>query len=330
MQGFGPSQRLIARHLAGAGTAAVAKGAALGLLSPLCSCGALPMAAGLAAAGAAAPAVVAYIVAAQSAGVDSLIFTLGVLGPKSAAARMAAAAAAAMVTGLAVPGGSSGLAAEACRGCGDKGCREEATKDPEPPARTRVLRGFWEAGTSTFDEVAPAVLFGFIVTAALVALMPQEGLGSAAALGGLGGRMVVLLLTLPLQFCEHAAVPLAIALQKAGASGGLAFAALATVPALNLASLGVVATLAGTVGAARAAAGLWLGGVAGSFAADALGLSVVRVGHGEGALPEWYERASLWAMGAISMGSVLRFALRRLAGGNSVHCCGSEGARTHH
>ena len=37
------------------------------------------------------------------------------------------------------------------------------------------------------------------------------GLALAVALGGVKGRAAVLLLALPLQFCEHAAVPLAAA-----------------------------------------------------------------------------------------------------------------------
>ena len=48
-----------------------AKAAAVGLATPLCSCGAIPIAVGLHAAGASLPAVVAFLTASQGAGLDS-------------------------------------------------------------------------------------------------------------------------------------------------------------------------------------------------------------------------------------------------------------------
>lgn len=316
LQGLCPSQEAVRKHLAGNGLPVVAKGAVLGLVSPLCSCGALPLAVGLASAGAAAPAIVSFIVAAQSAGIDSLFFTLGVLGPFAAAARMFAAAVVATATGLAVPA--------------SKHIPEHSVKAAldDRSMLARTVEGLREAVTTSFDEVVPSVGFGFMVTSALVALLPPGGLALAAALGGLRGRAAVLLLALPLQFCEHAAVPLAAALQKAGASGGLAFAVLTTLPGMNLSSYGVVASVAGAAGAARVAAALWLTGLVGSFVADWVGIEILQIGHGQGMLPEWYEHASRWIMAAIAISAVLRKLRNVLAPAPASSCCNDKACKS--
>ena len=87
-------------------------GALLGIATPLCSCGALPVAAGFVSAGVPLPAVVAFLTASQSAGLDSAAITWGLLGPLATLCRLGGAVVLAVVAGLAVPkGGAKGAAA---------------------------------------------------------------------------------------------------------------------------------------------------------------------------------------------------------------------------
>lgn len=316
LQAFKPSQGTIDRHLTGHNVLGVtAKGAVMGLLSPLCSCGCLPVACGLAAAGAMPSAIVAFVVAAQSAGVDSVLFTLGVLGPRVAAARMVTATLLAMVAGAAAPRQVD---------------RREASKhrDSHVPVGRRLSAGLCEAVTTLFDELAPALLFGFSATAAVVALLPSGGLARVALLGGLPGRCLLFLLALPLQFCEHAAVPLSAALQRAGASGGLGFAVLATLPSVNTASLGIIASFAGPFGAARVAAAVWLSGVLGSYAAEQLGADVEMNGHVDQLVPEWFAASSPYMVGAIAVGAVVRNLPSYLKSGRQANCDSACGKKT--
>ena len=53
---------------------------------------------------------------------------------------------------------------------------------------------------------------------------------------------------------------------------------------------------------------VWLSGFACSFIADWAGVDVVQTGHGDAMLPEWYQQASKWVMGAIFIGRVADFA----------------------
>lgn len=273
------------------------------------------MAMGLAAAGAAAPAIVAFVIASQSAGLDSLLFTVGVLGPAAAIWRMVAAGLIAVATGLAMP--------RTAAVCG--GQQEQVTPKQADPLARKLASSLREVFTTSFDDVAVSVGIGFTLTSALVAWLPPGGLGAAAAIGGVGGRAAVLAVALPMQFCEHASVPLAAALQTAGASGGLAFATLATMPSMNLASFGVVAHLGGSVAAVRVVAVLWLCGFLGSFAGDWAGVQVSPVGHGHGMLPSWYETASRWVMIAIAVCAVVRLISRKcISTIEPEACCGSS------
>lgn len=64
------------------------------------------------------------------------------------------------------------------------------------------------------------------------------------------------------------------ALQKAGATGGLSFAVLASMPAINSASIAVVAKMAGFRAASQVLLVIWLGGIALSYMADFLNAEI--------------------------------------------------------
>ena len=190
---IGFAQRMLGGNLP------LVKGALLGLLSPLCSCSALPMALGLTAAGASPGTAVAFIVSAQAAGVDSLLFTIGILGIRCAIARTLAAGLLGMAAGFATPGAASsqGMAS--------------TWSDSSGSWLQRCKRSLVEAFTDDFDEIARPLILGFSLTSLTSTLFPTGGLAQMALLGGASGRALVLAGALPLQFCEHASVPLAIA-----------------------------------------------------------------------------------------------------------------------
>lgn len=195
-----------AQQMRGSGSLPLAKGALLGLMSPLCSCSALPMALGLVTAGASSGAAVAFVVSAQAAGVDSLLFTVGILGLRCAIARTLAAGLLGMAAGFVTPSGATGL---------NRSSKRMADPDACPSTSGSWLqcvgRGLQEALTDDFDEIAPSLMLGFSIASLLAALLPAGGLAQIALLGGLWGRASAIAVALPLQFCEHASVPLAVA-----------------------------------------------------------------------------------------------------------------------
>lgn len=120
------------------GVGGVVAGALVGLATPLCSCGVLPGAAALAAEGVPLGAVVAFLTAAQSSGLDSAAITYGLLGWRAALARLLGAVILACAAGLAVSGSQVK---------GKKGSMSDAHLDAKP------LKGF---GLKKVDAFAAA------------------------------------------------------------------------------------------------------------------------------------------------------------------------------
>jgi uncharacterized membrane protein YraQ (UPF0718 family) len=273
-------------------------GAVLGLATPLCSCGALPVAASFVSAGVPARVVVAFLIAAQSAGFDSAAITWGLLGPHAALCRLAGAVVLAVAAGLAVGGGAASGAAPSPRrsakpvpkgalpAAGSSAWKglAEALKDPASRAH-RLAR----TAVSSAAEVFHPVLLGLMLSTAAVYWLPSlalaQNFGAAVAADGpawartkgLALRAAVIGSSVPLQLCEHSTVTVAAGIQKAGGDPGLAFAFLLAAPAVNLPSLlllagggggrsGGGAHLASGPAAAAAGASPWLAAARLTFA----------------------------------------------------------------
>lgn len=310
LEAVAPSKDTVAAFLGTGGASDVLKGAIVGSFLPLCSCGALPVALSLGDAGASPQAVVAFLTAAQSAGVDSAVITYGVLGAPVAVARLLSSLVLAVAAGLATPLGAAGTKAVS------------APKSAEPRAATSPVRrgflgsaahGVWHALTDTFDEVAGWVALGLVVTAAITVYAPEGGawLGKHAA-----ARVAVLTGTLPLQLCEHGTVTFAGALRRAGASGGTAFAFLISAPATNLATMALLLRRqpGGSLGVVRIASALVISGLAVSYLFDASGVQfeVMPAGHD---LPPWAVNLCFYVTAALVAGS----AWRRVFGSHHKH-----------
>eukprot|EP00937_MAST-01D_sp_MAST-1D-sp2_P001182 g1182.t1 len=178
---------------------AVFKGAALGVLTPLCSCGVLPVARGFVDAGAALPAVVAFVTASQSAGVDSAAITWGLLGPMAALCRLAAAVCLAVTAGLACgfkhAGGAGagagagvgvGVGVGVVTGSGVGGGIGGGSGAVTPPVRESPRHGagsaaravllfpfrFVAAAADALFEVLPTVVAGIAFTVAVLRQLP--------------------------------------------------------------------------------------------------------------------------------------------------------------
>ena len=269
------------------------KAAAIGLVTPLCSCGALPVAMGFLSAGASLPSVVSFLTAAQSAGLDSMTITYGLLGPRVALGRLAGALFIALCAGLCAPAEAKGGDAEAAAGgcCTKEGCSEnEAGK--EQKQNPVALMG------ENLAEVVPFVLVGIALTAALRAFGPSTEAIFAKA--GIAGRVVALLTVLPLQICEHTTVAVASALQKAGASPGTAFAFLLAAPATNIPTL-MILSRGAVSGVVRMAAALVLAPLALSGMVDAVQADMrVEAEIDEVfVLPKWYTGGGAMLIAAV-------------------------------
>jgi uncharacterized membrane protein YraQ (UPF0718 family) len=205
--------------------------AVLGLATPLCSCGALPVAAGFWNEGIPPKAVVAFLTASQSAGIDSAAITYGLLGPVAVFSRLIGAMILAVVAGNCLPLQSS-------KNRPDKKIQNASSLTKSGQSSLQLLL---VTLADTAYDVLPSVLLGLTLSTAVVHYLPSTLHPTISErpnpLSALLIRWSILASALPLQLCEHTTVALAAAIQKAGGSPGLAFGFLLSAPATNLPTL---------------------------------------------------------------------------------------------
>ncbi|RMG17412.1 MAG: hypothetical protein D6731_04190 [Planctomycetota bacterium] len=207
------------------------RGVIFGLPIPICSCGVVPVYAGLMRKGVPAAAGVAFLIATPELGVDAVAISLPLLGWELTLVRLGAAFALAAAAGLAVhwlSGGGTAPASPAAPACGGEG-------SPTQGSRTaRALRyGFVEA----FDDLGPWILAGVAVAALLEPLLDPDSLASvprAAQVPLFAG------LAAPFYVCASAATPLAAVLLAKGLGAGAAVAFLLAGPATNVTTYGAL------------------------------------------------------------------------------------------
>jgi len=285
------------------GVLAAIKASFIGLATPLCSCGALPIAAGLVANGVPLSSAVAFLTASQSAGLDSAAITWGLLGPMAALCRLSGAIVLAFVVGMAT---SQKQAANS----------SSSNKTIKSPSSVNMA-GIFQTLLDTAWEVFPMVFLGLGISTAAVHFLPSLATSYSALKESSNiiifepflVRLGVLLSALPLQLCEHTTVTLAAGIQKAGGSPGLAFAFLLSAPATNLPSLLLLLKTSTSSSAATATNFTRRGWVVArvamalvgtslflSFVVDAVGLDMLvekeanaaEGGAGMASLPTWY------------------------------------------
>ena len=247
------------------------RGSMFGLLVPFCSCGALPLALALKQEGVSSSSIAAFVTAAQAAGVDSLFFTYGVFGARTALLRLAAAGVLAFSVGMILAETNNNTNKEdsskkskeqkisdegsCCDDNDDKsngGCHEKSnTKTTITSMAAFTL--FVNTAVELFSSVAVWVFLGVVVSAsASVWAPPTSAAASAPAssitfssadvdiflvMKSVASRAGLFLLTLPMTICEHGIVSLADALRGVGFSAGTAVALVVTGPSTNAGTL---------------------------------------------------------------------------------------------
>jgi len=268
----------IERHLGGRGWRPVLLAAVFGIPLPLCSCGVLPVAAALRHSGASRGAVGAFLIATPQTGVDSLLITARLLSPAFAVFRVLAAFFSGVLGGLLInwfadeppPGvASSPEALSGCHCSGSNGGGPGAARGGEEPAdedcchaavapEARWRQALHYGLVTLVDDLALPLLAGILVAGLIEMALPEDWVGQWFGTG-MGGRLLMLVLGLPMYICATGSVPVAAALLTKGASPGAALVFLMTGPATNAAGLTTQLKLLGV-----SATGLYLLAVAGS------------------------------------------------------------------
>lgn len=240
-------ERLLGRQ---AGWRAVLWAVLLGVPLPLCSCGVLPVAAGLRKGGASKGATAGFLLATPQTGLDSIFATYALLGSSFAVARPLVA----LLSGL--TGGwlierldakettpthkDTQRRVEAAQEATTKG-----TKGSNAKALLKKVAHVVHYAFCLLGNVARPLALGLGISAAILAFVPPNGLVGAWLANDWVAFPVMLLVGLPLYVCSTASIPMALALMAKGLSPGAALIFLIAGPALNGASLTTLWTLLG-------------------------------------------------------------------------------------
>lgn len=210
----------------------ILRAVAIGVPLPICSCGVLPIAAGLRKHGAGKGPTAALLVSTPQTGIDSVLATYALMGPVFAVARPLAAAITGVVGGLVVAavGGDDAEMVDA----------EDAS------AGSHGVRAiFWQAYRRLLGSVAKPLAIGLAISALVTVLVPDNFFADAFNGNDWIAMPVMALVGFPMYVCSTASIPIAASLVAKGVSPGAAFVFLMVGPAMNAMSLTTVASLFG-------------------------------------------------------------------------------------
>jgi len=222
-------EEFIRHHLGGSGFIPVLKSTLFGIPLPVCSCGVIPIAAGLRRDGASKASTMAFIVSTPTTGVDSIFVTYAFLGVLYMIARPLAALIAGLLIGMLI-------------------YTSERETEPEVSEhglhlQISLLERTKQALQYGFrilpQDVGKTLLFGVIVGGVLTALLPKD-IASVYLSNPFIAYPLMLIVSIPLYVCATGAVPIAAALLTKGLIPGAALAFLIAGPATNTITLAFV------------------------------------------------------------------------------------------
>ncbi len=239
-----PSDWLV-RNLSGGRLWPAVKASILGIPLPLCSCGVLPTVMSLRRQGASRGAVISFLVATPTTGVDSILATYALLGKMFTVFRVLASFVAGTVSGVVAGLVGPPETQESVRDEGEScGCVSCGPTEPTPHRRFAGMLHY--AFVELLGDIGKWLLVGIAIGGLITALIPahwiHQYLGS-----GWRAMGVMLVVGIPLYVCSTGSIPIAAALMMKGLSPGAAFVFLLVGPATNAVAITFVTRYLGKV-----------------------------------------------------------------------------------
>lgn len=296
------------------------KGTAIGLPVPVCSCGVVPIYKGLIKSGVGAPAAMAFMVATPELGIDALLLSIPLLGPKLAFARVIGAFSVAILVGVIV--GSM-------------------IKDREPEQEEKIEgdKAHWlkiafnKGFVEIVDETAPWIVLGIAIAAFFG---PGLSLDFITDLPPHSDVIIFSLIGIPIYVCASGSTPLAAALIFAGASPGAAIAFLLAGPATNVTTFGILTQMHSKkvsimFGAIVVVLAILFGIATNLVMGDVVSEMMTGHHHKE---ETWWQWVALGGLGVIFLGSIIRLGPRGFIanlspGGHHNHSHGHSHDHSH-
>lgn len=251
------TEQWVRAHLGQRGFVQTIKAVVIGIPLPLCSCGVIPVAAGIRRQGGSAGATASFTAATPQTGVDSIAATIGMLGLPFTIIRVLIAFANGIITGVLVdkfgdakekqepaPGETSCCGSaepkqtESC--CSSEtdsdGCCSGANANETPGWMDKIRSGMSFGLITLPRELSMALIVGILLAAVISSTLPASTMESIP--GGIFGMYtLVTIISLPLYVCSTGSIPMAFSLLHAGITPGAALLFLIAGPATNTATV---------------------------------------------------------------------------------------------
>lgn len=240
----------------------VLRAALFGIPIPLCSCGVIPVVAGLKKQGANDGAALAFMVATPESGVDSIAVSWAMLDPVMTVMRPIAGLITAISTGI-VENIFRGRDqkkpatapepfliqpsdhAHACN-CSEGKCASTPNQaSQDPPLLKRLAQGMDFAFGELLTDIAKPFAVGVFIAGIITFFFPS-GISVWSQNNPLLSMLVMLVAGIPMYVCATSSTPIAAALIIKGLNPGAALVFLLAGPATNAATMGVVKNIFGT------------------------------------------------------------------------------------
>lgn len=223
-------EAFIKRHLGGGGLSPVLKATLFGIPLPICSCGVIPLAAGLRNDGASKAATMSFLVSTPTTGIDSIFVTYAFLGMTFAVVRPISALVGGLMVGLAV----SVLVKEKIE-------KKQLAYTPEHghSIGERLKEGFNYGFGVLPEDIGKTIFWGILIGGALSALLPTD-LSEIYLSQPFIAYPLMLAISVPLYVCAMASVPIAAAMMAKGLVPGAALAFLIAGSATNVVTIAFV------------------------------------------------------------------------------------------
>lgn len=207
----------------------------LGIASPLCMYGTIPIAASFAAKGVKDDWLAAFMLSSALLNPQLIIYSAA-LGPQALAVRLASCFLCGVIAGLGVR-----YFFRAGPFFNFKGFDAPANRDSDPRLTLRLLKNMWRNVKAT----GPWFLAGIALAVLFLRYVPMEAF--AGFFGGrqITGVLLAALLAVPLYVCGGGTIPLLLGWLQSGMSLGAAAAFMLTGPATKITNLGAVKIVLG-------------------------------------------------------------------------------------
>jgi uncharacterized membrane protein YraQ (UPF0718 family) len=239
----------IRKRLVGRTHGAILFAVGVALVSPLCSCGVVPLIVSLIYGGVPLAPVFALLITSPLMSPDAFLLTFRGLGPALAFGKLASAVAAGLAGGYLVVWmqRAGWIRGEGLLSAERPDIREKCLEDAAPDDPRRGLqvpeRRLWYFGLMVKDMAwiigrffVPAIL----LEAAIVAFVPIAWMRGLAGAKGIGSVLVATLAGIPVPLPQVAAVPVLRGLMKQGMNAGAAMALLVSGPVTSIPALAVL------------------------------------------------------------------------------------------